>query len=127
MIELTDIEIPVEHREEAEREGARDMRWYRAIIDGTEYHVIISRNEYSHELGQPPRWHLSVSGADAVPPWEALVAVAHRVRPGVPFAVGIPPESWWVNYHGHTLHMVEVRDEGLVHQWRLERKGHTPT
>lgn len=73
------------------------------------------------------RWHISASCEDRVPNWEELVAAAHDLRPGVPFCMGVPPRSWWLNVHPHVLHLWETRDAGLVEQWRDNAQGHTPT
>jgi hypothetical protein len=73
------------------------------------------------------RWHISVSGPGRVPSWEELAAAAHALRPGVPMAVGIPPRSWWVNVHPHTLHLWELRDEHLIAEWRRNARGDRPT
>ena len=69
------------------------------------------------------RWHISLSASGRVPSWEELSAAAHELRPGVAFAVGVPPQSWWINVHRHTLHLWELRDEALLEQWLGERMG----
>jgi hypothetical protein len=78
------------------------------------------------------RWHISLRYGDVgrdgrVPSWEELVATAHELRPGVPFVVGVPPRSWWMNVHPHVLHLWELRDRPLLEQWRAERQGDRPT
>lgn len=85
--------------------------------------AIVSRDDY----GDGPRWHVSVSHDNRIPNWEELVDAAHDLRPGVPFVVGIPPRSWWMNVHPRVLHLVELHDEALVQQWRHEGLGQTPT
>jgi hypothetical protein len=96
---------------------------------------------YSHRDGRvalvgreplaPPdgdlRWHISLRAADRIPTWEELSATAHELRPGVPFVVGVPPKSWWINVHEHVLHLWEPRDPNLLAQWQAERRGDTPT
>ncbi len=62
-----------------------------------------------------------------MPPWKVLVAIGHELRPGVPFCVGVPPKSWWMNIHPHVLHLYEIKDTNLLAQWRAEGQGHTPT
>jgi hypothetical protein len=77
----------------------------------------------------PPRWHMSVAHEDRIPTWDELVDAAHALRPGVPFCVGLPPKSWWLNYDERVLHLWEIRDEPLVEGWRkvgLQRED-TPT
>ena len=63
-----------------------------------------------------------------IPTWEEVVATAHELRPGIPFVIGIPPRSWWMNIHPHVLHLYETRDPHLVQAWRdqhdsLEERG----
>jgi hypothetical protein len=45
----------------------------------------------------------------------------------VPFVVGVPPRSWWMNVHPDVLHLVETRDQALIESWRDERQGHAVT
>jgi len=78
------------------------------------------------------RWHISLRFGDPgvdgrVPTWEELVEAAHELRPGVVFAVGIPPRSWWINVHPNVLHLHEIHDEALVEQWKAERGAMRPT
>jgi hypothetical protein len=73
------------------------------------------------------RWHVSVSHTDRVPAWEELVDAAHQLRPGVCFALGLPPRSWWLNLHPHVLHLWELHDEHLIDEWRRNARGDTPT
>jgi hypothetical protein len=51
----------------------------------------------------------------------------HALRPGVPFVLGIPPRSWWMNIHPHVLHAWETRDWLLIDQWRANRRGDAPS
>ena len=92
--------------------------------DDVEYRAVVSRDEIGVA---DERWHLSISGQDDVPPWRVMATIGHDLRPGVPMAMGLPPRSWWINVHPHTLHMWELHDENLIAQWRAERSGHTPT
>jgi hypothetical protein len=90
-------------------------------------HAMVGRENIGTE-GEPDwRWHVSVPGRQDVPRWADLVAVAHRLRPGVPFVVGVPPRSWWLNIHPRVLHLWETTDRHLVDQWRRESRGDTPT
>jgi hypothetical protein len=78
------------------------------------------------------RWHVSIRYGDPghngrVPLWDELVTAAHELRPGVPFVLGIPPRSWWMNVHPHVLHIWETFDQDLIEQWREERQGDAPT
>lgn len=88
------------------------------------YNVLVSRDPI--EDGDP-RWHISVTGHEDVPRWRDLVAIAHRLRPGVCFVVGVPPRSWWINVHPNCLHLWETKDGNLEALWRLEAQGHRPT
>lgn len=89
-------------------------------------HALIGREPLAPPDGDF-RWHLSLSTDIRVPRWEELVTAAHDLRPGVPFAIGVPPKSWWINVHPHTLHLWEVRDDNLVNQWKREARGDKPT
>jgi hypothetical protein len=74
------------------------------------------------------RWHISVRHGDLdadgrIPTWEELVTTAHDLRPGVPFVVGIPPKSWWLNVHPHVLHLVQTKDQNMIDNWRKNSRG----
>lgn len=74
------------------------------------------------------RWHISVRYGDPgvngrTPTWEEMVASAHELRPGVPFVIGVPPKSWWMNVHPHVLHLYETTDHALLAAWKAERRG----
>lgn len=73
------------------------------------------------------RWHISVSGAGRLATWDEMVHAAHHLRPGVPFCIGIPPQTWWMNHHPYVLHLWQTKDEGLVSEWRLNARGDRPT
>jgi hypothetical protein len=74
------------------------------------------------------RWHLSIAGQDGeVPAWDDVAALAHRLRPGVTFVLGVPPKSWWLNVHPGCLHLWQTKDGALDAQWRAERRGDTPS
>lgn len=113
--------------------GSTDLQILDVCIDITRrYHAIMAREPIADpqaRLGGRPdlRWHISVSGEKDVPRWKDLVAIAHRLRPGVCFVVGVPPRSWWLNVHPHCLHLWEVRDPNLTDQWRFESRGDKPS
>jgi hypothetical protein len=91
--------------------------------------ALVSRDEIA---AADWRWHISVRYGELgdngrVPLWDELVETGHALRPGVPFVVGVPPRSWWINVHPHVLHLYETRDANLVEQWRSERKGDRPS
>lgn len=93
------------------------------------YNVLVSRDPLPHQLllNDPDfRWHISVSGTNAVPEWRHLVAIAHQLRPGICFVIGVPPKSWWLNVHEFTLHLWELNDPNLINAWRSERRADTP-
>lgn len=96
-----------------------------ARIGGHEYSVLLSHDK----LGDgSERWHISVAGEQVVPKWAHLVAIAHRLKPSVFWVVGIPPEDCWLNLHSNCLHCIEIDDEALVANWRLNaRAGDAPT
>jgi hypothetical protein len=90
--------------------------------------VIITRDDLSldYDDESDPRWHLSMVGPSRVPTWNEMSNACHALRPGVPFVMGIPPRSWWINVHDDCLHAWEVKDPNLTDQWRAERQGHAP-
>lgn len=83
----------------------------------------------SHEEWQPGelRWHVSISGPERVPTWSEVAAALHELRPGVPFVMGVPPRSWWMNVHSDVLHAWETTDALLIDQWRANRRGDAPS
>lgn len=112
--------------------GSTDCAAYRARWRSRPCRVYVSRDPYGRlDDGSPDfRWHISVSQEmepSKVPPWGALVAIAHKVRPGVPLVVGVPPRSQWMNVHEGVLHLVEVKDPNLIAQWRFEARGDVHT
>jgi len=68
------------------------------------------------------RWHVSVSRHDGeVPTWDDIASIVHRLRPGVPMVIGIPPRSQWMSVPGiEVLHAIQVRDEHLTERWKHE-------
>jgi hypothetical protein len=80
-----------------------------------------------HALGEDFRWHISVAGEDAVPKWRDLVAIAHAIKPGVFFVVGVPPRSMWMNVNPNTLHLMELRDPNLEHNFEENATGQAPS
>lgn len=97
---------------------------------GRTFSVLMTRDDQTSGTNRLPdwRWHISIAGRDLqVPDWDTLASVAHEVRPGVPFVLGVPPKSWWINVHPGTLHMWETTDTNLIESWRLQRRGDTPS
>lgn len=96
---------------------------------GRHFSVFLTRDDLNPGRSLPDwRWHLSIAGRDMkVPVWDTVAAIAHELRPGVPFALGIPPKSWWIDVHSGCLHAWELHDDNLLAQWRSERLGHTPS
>lgn len=93
------------------------------------FYTVIRAREPIHLRGGIPdfRWHISVAGPGFVPPWDALAAIVHAVRPGIAFCIPMPPRSQWMNYNENVLHAYEVKDSNLTEQWRHEGRGHTPS
>jgi hypothetical protein len=110
-----------------EAAGSTGVRQLIANVDGRRYSVIVSRDPIPAAWDVDPRWHVSVAGESDVPKWRHLVAIAHAIRPGVCFVVGVPPRSWWINVHPHCLHLWEVKDTFLTDQWRAEALGQVPS
>ncbi len=110
-----------------------EVETWRVEIDGLAYKALISRDDLTLGMRREPdpRWHISVSRFDEptgpVVPWDVLVAVVHELRPGVPFAIGLPPASQWINTVGGVLHAYEIHDDNLTEQWRFEGRGDRPT
>lgn len=97
-----------------------DLAWWDARCDSRRYSVIRSRDNIAAKGAPDWRWHISVAGQSDVPKWRDLVALAHEIRPGIFFVVGVPPKSLWMNVHPHCLHLLEFKDENLMAQWRFE-------
>jgi hypothetical protein len=95
--------------------------------------AFLGREPLGSDYDDPDvRWHISVRYGNPgengrIPTWEEVVQTAHDLRPGICFAIGIPPRSWWMNVHPHVLHLYEIRDEALVASWRNQRMAHAPT
>jgi hypothetical protein len=118
---------PMRARPQIPGDVMSDFAVYDARADTRLYSVILSRDNIGGTGPPDWRWHISAAGRAAVPKWADLVAIAHELRPGVCFVVGVPPRSWWVNVHPHCLHLFETADKNLLDQWRSERMGHEPT
>ena len=86
--------------------------------------AIVSRDEITPG---DARWHISLQHRLRVPTWNELAEAAHALRPGVPFVIGVPPKSQWINVHERVLHLFELKDQGLIDQWRFEGRGDIPT
>jgi hypothetical protein len=112
--------------------GSTDVQYYLAEV-GTSWRLrrysVLRTRDPIHLPNDTPdlRWHISIAGEQDVPPWNHLVAIGHKVRPGVVFVVGVPPKSWWMSVHPHCLHLYETKDANLIAQWKAESQGHTPT
>lgn len=115
--------------QEIVNEGAcEDHGAHLAIVDSREHHVLVTRDNIATPGAMPDfRWHISISRQRALPTWRDFAEIVHEIRPGVPFVLGIPPRSWWINVHEFTLHAFETKDGNLIDQWRAEGAGHTPT
>lgn len=92
----------------------------------TQYSILVGYEDIGRGA-KDLRWHISVAHRQHLPAWEHLVEIAHELRPGVVFVVGIPPRSHWMNVHPNCLHLWSMKDDALAHQWMEERQGHTPT
>lgn len=108
--------------------GSTDIRVCWARVDTRRYSLLVSRDPIEGDRSIPDfRWHISMAGESGVPHWRDLVAVAHELRPGVCFVIGVPPRSHWMSVHPHCLHLWEVHDPNLVAQWMAERTGSVPS
>jgi hypothetical protein len=92
---------------------------------------MFKRGPVNALVGREPwggdRWHLSISADGRLPTWDEIVETAHALRPGVPFVMGVPPRSWWMNIQPYTLHLWETHDAPLVDEWRQNSRGDVPS
>lgn len=128
-LEIHEIVLPDDHplRRMPGQEG--QPRGWSARHRGRFFSVLLTRDNLNDgEVRSPDwRWHLSIAGRDGVPEWATMAAICHEIRPGIPFVLGVPPKSWWVNVHPGTLHAWETHDENLIRCWRAQRLGMAPT
>ncbi len=123
-----DVDVPDGLRAAQDAGYLTDYGCWDARVDHTRrYHFIRSRDNIGGDGVPDWRWHVSVSGERDVPRWRDLVAIGHKLRPGVCFVVGVPPRSQWMSVHPHCLHLYETKDAALQAQWRFEAQGHTPS
>lgn len=87
-------------------------------------HALLSREEWRPG---DKRWHISISGPGRVPTWSEIAETCHSLRPGVPFVLGVPPRSMWMNLHDDVLHATETKDDAMLEQWRVNARRDTPT
>lgn len=99
----------------------KNLRLFRATLGTESVTVLCAYEDISgNSRKQDFRWHLSIAGVDDVPSWRALSEVAHAVRPGVTFVLGVPPRQFWVNVHPNVLHLWQTTDANLEAQWVYE-------
>jgi hypothetical protein len=124
--ELKQLPIPTDHP--LTELDCDYRRAYEARFDGGRYSVFVTHDNLAGPAAPPDhRWHISVAGEHDIPPWPAMAAIVHEARPGVPFALPLPPQSQWLNFNRRVLHVYEVRDELLTAQWAFEGRGDRPT
>lgn len=118
--------VPSELAERFAAMGAQHVSAWE--ITSGPFSVLMAREPIHAGADVPDlRWHISIAGRDRIARWDELVAIAHHLRPGIVFVVGVPPRSWWLNVHPHCLQLWETKDANLEAQWRAERQGHTPS
>lgn len=67
--------------------------------------------------GETLRWHLSVSTPVRLPSWEEMGRARDALMPADVFlCIQHPPREFWMNFHPNVLHMMELRDPGLIAQ-----------
>lgn len=127
-VRITEIDVPPDNPLWSMAEGMDgNPRMFTAKHEGREFSVAMTRDDIGDQTPDF-RWHISVAGRDRkVAPWKTMTAIAHQLRPGVVFVIGVPPKSWWINIHPGALHLWELCDENLTAQWRSERMGMAPT
>lgn len=102
----------------------RVQSWDVDLDDGEAATVILALETISTTREVPDaRWHLSVAGSTRVLTWAELVEVAHRFRPGIMFAIALPPRTMWLNLHEHCLHLWQMRDPTLERQFAAEGRA----
>jgi hypothetical protein len=71
------------------------------------------------QLGRPNGyWHISVSHPERDPTWEEIKHVQNELKPGVFFAMPMPPKEWWMSIAKRCYHLFEVKDEVLIRMWK---------
>lgn len=120
-------EVKITGGEPAGIPGPQEAERVYLLISGVKHTALISRDEIAERV---LRWHISLSrDEDArlltseVPRWRDLVAVAHKLRPGVCFCVPVPPESQWYNLHPAVLHVYETNDPPLEQHFRDQHEA----
>jgi len=91
------------------------------------FFALVGRERCGGLETSPLRWHISLQGPGRIPTWDELVEAAHKLRPGVPFVIGVPPRSLWMNVHPHVLHLWETADAALLEEWRTNTRGDAPS
>lgn len=119
--DLKEIQAEEQLRRQWERFGIEEQHWPRIYTNSRGLRVLISRDLGLNEAD--PRWHISVSYSDHIPDWEEMVQIAHNLRPGVFFVIGVPPENMWMSAHPYALHLWETTDEGLIAEWKRNARG----
>lgn len=66
------------------------------------------------------RWHVTVGNDTRRATWEEARDAAHELRPGITFALLIPPIGWWTNVDSRAIHLWEVKDDNLEDWLRQE-------
>jgi hypothetical protein len=70
-------------------------------------------------LDADPRWHLALAAdGDRDPTLEEFICATSSLRPNVPFAVAIPPSSWFLQVRPRVFHAWEYRDAAIRVQWQ---------
>jgi hypothetical protein len=108
--------------------GLPELAWPRVFTgfdrDVEMLHVLVSREEWRPG---DERWHISISGHNRVPIWSEIAETCHELRPGIPFVLGVPPRSMWMNVHEFTLHMWQTKDDAMLEQWKANARRDRPT
>lgn len=108
-------------------EGLSHFKAYQITLGEDLFGAFVTREDIGGSAAPDERWHISISSAERVPTWGEVATIVHDLRPGVPFVMGIPPKSWWINIHKYTLHAFETKDDNLIEQWRFEGRGDRPS
>ena len=69
------------------------------------------------------RWHLALAAdGDREPTFREFICATSELRPGIAFAVAIPPRSWWLNTQPRVFHAWEYHDAALTQQWQADQR-----
>lgn len=102
--------------------GLKFERAVMAVYNGEMFATVVSRAAMADDEDDV-RWRVSVSGRDGRPSLDAIVAIAHKLRPGIMFAIAVPTSALWAKYHPKAVLLHEVKDETMLAQMRMDAEA----